>query len=46
MIATVQGPENLKTKIGKAAASKVVKKGADVNYDLSKVDAPYLSEFC
>ena len=42
MLATVQGPTNLIGKIGTEATSKVVEKGSDVNYDLSKVDAPYM----
>ena len=46
MIDTVKGSENLKPKIGSSATKKVVAKGTNVNYDLSKVDAPYLSEFC
>lgn len=46
MIATVQGPANLHAKIGSDAASKVVQKGTDVNYDLSKVDAPYMQQYC
>ena len=47
MISTINDPEKLAKVVGSAkTADQVISKGEEANYDLGKVNAPYMQRFC